>query len=339
MSAPKAGQRAEPGMEKGGMKQSRLIGWLTVVVALWSAACAAPLVTRPVFHEGEDGKAEVFIRLDKVTTADRFDQPAQIPPARLRELLATVAVQRRTGLLSVIFSEQPFRAFSNDQLNLLSVQLSKALAEATPDEQAVFFFNDPESNQRFRITSGGVSVQQGKLVVVMANYRYAILWGDPGGGSNGNASLSSARDNPLYAYPDGTYQLVVGAGQERLGGEQGWFRRWFGGPERRSGVLLALNAPATPAAEEQSGETTGQQAPTPEAASAPPGASPAPAPSATVPPPAAPGTQSIVPAPPGPPAAVSPLEDKLRELKKLRDEGLITDADYEAKKQELLKNF
>ncbi|HXZ26282.1 MAG TPA: SHOCT domain-containing protein, partial [Nitrospiria bacterium] len=93
------------------------------------------------------------------------------------------------------------------------------------------------------------------------------------------------------------------------------------------------------AAEEQSAKTTGQQAPTPEAASAPPGTSPAPAPSATVPPPAAPGAQSIVPAPPGPPAAVSPLEEKLRELKKLRDEGLITDADYEAKKQELLKNF
>jgi hypothetical protein len=249
----------------------------------------------------------------------------QIPPARMRELLESVAVQRRTGLLSVIFSERPFRAFSDAQLNLLSDQLSKALAEAAPDEQAVFFFNDPESNQRFRITSGGAYVQQGKLVVVMANYRYAILWGEPGGGSNVNASLSSARDNPLYAYPDGSYQLVVGAGQERLGGEQGWFRRWFGGPEQKSGVLLALNAPATPAAEEQTGEATGQKASTPEAVPAPP--------------PAASGPQSIPPAPTGPPPAAATLEEKLLQLKKLRDEGLITDADYEAKKQELLKNF
>jgi len=313
------------GLDKNRMMRRGWIGWLSAGVMVWSAACAAPLVTRTIYHEGETGKQEVFVRLDHVTDGERFDQPAQIPPARLRELLATVAVERRTGLLSVIFSEKPFRAFTDDQLDLLSAQLSKALAEATPEEQAVFYFNTPESNQRFRITSGGVYVRQEKLVVIMANYRFVALWSDPGGGgSNASVSISSARDNPLYTYPDGSYQLVLGAGQERLGGEPGWFRRWFGGPERRSGVLLALNAPAAPAvAPEESAAPAGQ--PTPNAATAQP----------SQPPPAS-GTQSVAPAPP---ASASPLEEKLLELKKLRDEGLISDADYEAKKNELLKAF
>jgi hypothetical protein len=42
-----------------------------------------------------------------------------------------------------------------------------------------------------------------------------------------------------------------------------------------------------------------------------------------------------VPAPPSAPAAPT-AEEKLRSLAKLRDDGLITEQDYEAKKAELL---
>jgi len=314
------------------MGQRRLIGWLVAGVALGSVGCAAPRVTRSIYHQGEAGKTEAFVRLDHAAAGERFDHPAQIPPARLRELLASVAVQQRTGLLSVIFADKPFRAFSDAQLDLLSAQCSRALAEATPDEEALFYFNAPESNERFRITSGGVYVRQEKLVVVMANYRYSSLWSDSGG-AHAYVSISSARDNPLYAYPEGTYQLAVGTGQERLGGEQGWFDRWFGGAERKSGVLLALNAAPATAPQEQSAGEAGQPAPTPESAAAPPSA-PAPTPKAAAPP--APAPPTIVP---GAPAAAPPLEEKLRLLKKLHDDGLITDADFEAKKNELLKAF
>ena len=58
---------------------------------------------------------------------------------------------------------------------------------------------------------------------------------------------------------------------------------------------------------------------------------PAPAPAAiTAPTPAA--------APP-PVASTASLEDRLRALKRLRDQGLISEADYTRKKQELLKDY
>jgi Short C-terminal domain len=320
------------------MRRRRWFEWLAVGVTLWSLGCAAPRITRPVYDAGEAGKTETFVRLDRVTDGERFDHPAQIPPARLRELLASVAVQRQTGLLSVIFADKPFRAFSDAELDLLSAQFAKALAEATPEEEAVFYLNAPESNERFRITSGGVYVRQGNLVVIIANYHYTVLWSDVGG-ARSSISISSSRDNPLYAYPEGTYTLVVGNGQARLGGKQSWFDRWFGAVDRKSGVLLPLNAPPPPAPEHAAVEPAMNEpaatAPMPEAA--PPAPShPSVTPALNAPQPQAPASM----APPQAPAtAVSPLEEKLRVLKKLLDDGLITEADYEAKKQELLKNF
>jgi hypothetical protein len=314
------------------MRRRRWLEWLAVGVTLWSLGCAAPRVTRPVYEAGEAGKTETFVRLDRVTDGERFDHPAQIPPARLRELLASVAVQRQTGLLSVIFADKPFRAFSDAELDLLSAQFAKALAEATPEEEAVFYLNAPESNERFRITSGGVYVRQGNLVVILANYHYTVLWSDVGG-ARSSISISSSRDNPLYVYPEGMYQLVVGNGQARLGGQQSWFDRWFGAVDRKNGVLLPLNAPPPPAPEPATvgpamNEPAATAPTTPEAAlpaTQEPHAPPAPAHEAV---------PSVVP-----PPVASPLEEKLRLLKKLHDEGLITDQDYETKKDELLKAF
>ena len=301
------------------MRRNRWIGWLAMGVALWSVGCAAPRVTRSVYHEGEAGKAESFVRLDHLAPEERFEHPAEVTPARLRDLLASVAVRKQTGLLSAIFTEKPFQAFSEAQLDLLSAQLSKALAMATPDEEALFYFNAPESNEQLRITSGGVYVQHGKLVVVMANYRFTALWSDQASG-HPYVSVTAARDNPLYAYSEGKYELVAQPGQERLGGEQGWFSRWFGGTDRRSGVLLALNATPSPAPQEHPAAEAANPEPKPEPAAAPP--------AATAP--------SAVPELPG---ASSPLEEKLRLLKKLHDDGLITDTEYEAKRNELLKAF
>jgi len=305
------------------MRRRNWFGWLIVGVALWVVGCAAPRVTRSVYHEGEAGKAEISVRLDHVSQSEPFDHPAQLAPARLRELLASVAVRKQTGLLSAIFSDKPFRAFSDSQLELLSTELSKALAMAASEEMALFYFNEPESNEQMRVTSGGVYVQHGKLVVVMANYRYTALWSDQASGRP-YVSVTAARDNPLYAYPEGRYELVAQAGQERLGGEEGWFSKWFGGTDRKTGVLLSLNAPSSPVPQEKASVEAESAAPKPE----PTPASPAAPPAVTAP--------AIVP---GAPAAASPLEEKLRLLKKLHDEGLITDAEFEAKRNELLKAF
>jgi hypothetical protein len=117
-----------------------------------------------------------------------------------------------------------------------------------------------------------------------------------------------ARDNPLSAYPESDYQLVAGPGQKFPGGERSWMGNMFGSPQRA--LIVPLAAAPEPAQEAMATERGTE-------------------------PPASPPVSEVAPAPTAP----SGLEDKLRTLKKLRDDGLITEADYEMKKQELLKGF
>ncbi|MGN9908599.1 DUF4429 domain-containing protein [Phytohabitans sp. LJ34] len=77
--------------------------------------------------------------------------------------------------------------------------------------------------------------------------------------------------------------------------------------------------------------------PAPPAWNPPAVATPVPAPPVAPPPVSGPPSPSAVPVPSATPAGDAPAQ--LRELAKLRAEGLITDADYEAKKQEILRRW
>jgi hypothetical protein len=267
-------------------------------VALWCAGCAASAPKgRVIVQQGESGKAELLVRVDRARGGGPFDHPAAIPAERLTAILSAVKVQWYAGLLSTIFSKDPHPAFGEAEAALLGPHLSRALADAGPDEVAVFYLSAPETGEQARITSGGLFVKGSELTVTLANYHYVISWSDhatnriPG-------SASTARDSPLTPYPEGEYRLIPGPGQQLAGGDPSTMGRLFGKPSRSLVVALGTATPAEPPA-----------APAPEAAVAP-----------TAPQP-------------------STLEEKLRTLKKLRDDGLISEADYEAKKQELLKGF
>jgi hypothetical protein len=215
-----------------------------------------------------------------------------------------VTVKRRAGLVSAIFGSAPRAMLSEEQAERLGTPLSKALAEATVEEAAVFYLNEPESGEQARITSGGLYVRNNELTVRLANYQYIIPWGEQATGGP-RVTLRVARDNPFSAYPESDYQLVAGPGQKFPGGDRSWMGRFFGTPSRSVIVALSL---------------------TPEPPVSPPASEAAAAPAA--PPPAI-----------SAPSASSQFEEKLRTLKKLRDDGLISESDYEMKKQELLKGF
>ncbi len=309
------------------MRRFRMAGWITVMVAVWCAGCAGPQrLSRMIAEQGQAGEAESFVRLDRAQDASRFDHPAVVSAARLKELFASITVQRQRGLISAVFPAKPRRAFTDEELEFLSAQVSRALAEAMPQEEVVFFFNTPDRADFFNVTSGGVYVRQGKLVVVLANSHYTILKNEQAMG-HAHVSVRSIRENPLYRYPENEDQIILGAGQTLLGGDASLASRLFG--ETRHGIVMALASP-------------------------PP--MPGPEPSRPKPPTVTPNsssdTPSVLPVPPvvpvspqpppvtvTPPGVPSPLEEKLRLLKKLRDDGLITEQDYDAKKNEMLKAF
>ncbi|MEW6325251.1 MAG: SHOCT domain-containing protein [Nitrospirota bacterium] len=267
-------------------------------VALWAAGCAAaPPAGRVIHQEGEAGKVESFVRLDPAKEPASFSHPAGVTPERMKEILSGVTVQWHAGLLSAIFSRTPRRAFTDSEASMLATHLSRALAEATPQEAAVFYLNAPETGESARVTSGGVYVRDDKLVLMLANYHYVVTWSDQSTGKS-PVSPKTARQNPLYSFPEGDYRLIPGPGQTLLGGNPSVMGRLFGKPSR--GLVVDMTAPAAMAE---------------------------------------PAPERPAPPPPPPSPAVSTLEEKLRTLKKLHDDGLITDEDYEKKKQELLEAF
>jgi len=305
------------------MLSIRMFG--TVLLAVWCAGCAAgPPPGRVIYETGETGKAETFVRVDPVEGQPPSDHPATISVERMSAILSSVMVKRHSGLLSMVFSNSPRPAFTPEEVAQLAPPLSKALAEAKPDESAVFYLNAPRGGEQARITSGGFSARDGRVFMTLANYQYLITWGDQAAGSL-RASAQLVRQNPLYAATDGDYQLVAGPGQQLLGEASSLMGRLVSRPSRTLVVSLSTEARA---AKDNDGSSNPPAAP-PAAAIVPPAAVVAPpAVSASPPPPTQPA-----------PAAPSTLEDKLRLLKKLHDDGLISDQDYEAKKLELLKSF
>ena len=282
------------------MARNRIMQGIILCAALWSAGCAASAPKgRVIYQQGEAGKAELLVRLDHAKKGAPFDHPATVSPERLTSIFSSITVRWHTGLLSAIFGREPRRAFREEEATVLAAHLSQALAAATPQEVAVFYLNGPETGEQARITSGGIVVRAGQLIVTLANYNYVISWSDQASGKF-PASATTARESPLSSYPESDYLLIPAAGQQLVGGDPSTMSKIFGKPSRSLTMALEPGPVAEPKRAEPEAIAT--------------------------------------PAPPAPPPP-SALEEKLRTLKKLRDDGLITESDYEAKKQKLLDGF
>jgi hypothetical protein len=236
-----------------------------------------------------------------------FEHPAVLSAGRLEAALLEVRYLQ-PGLLGFgKKSAKPFAAFPPDEAAALSQYLSQALAKADSAQWVDFSWKVARRKSEgsifvnFLVHDGVVFIQNGKLNLAFRNLGYEqILEND-----------TRNRQDPTRNY-GGSYDLVLPADAE-------WPARLLdahGQPARRNWIAFPLAALAE--AKPKLPET------------------PAPQPLGQAP--AAPATAPAAPAP-APAVPERSVEDRLRELKSLRDQGLITPQDYEQKKQEILEGL
>jgi hypothetical protein len=143
--------------------------------------CATPHVPSRIVYEDPVN----FVRLEEDSEVlvewapTHHAHPFTIEPEKLREILAGLKVQEhRVGLQRWIQGESPLvPAFTDEELALLSVQISEALAAAQYNERVTFYLSQPQTFARRIITTGGLYVHKRELHILVGNWR--LIYGIP----------------------------------------------------------------------------------------------------------------------------------------------------------------
>lgn len=143
--------------------------------------CAIPHVPSRIIYEDPVN----FVRLEADSEVllewppTHHAHPLTIEPGKVREILSGLKVrEHRTAPQRWLLGESPLvSAFTDEELNLLSVQLSEALEEAKYNERITFYLSQPETLARRIITTGGLYVHGRELHILLGNWR--ILYGIP----------------------------------------------------------------------------------------------------------------------------------------------------------------
>lgn len=132
--------------------------------------CITAVPPRGVYH---DPTTALAIQQDS-KAGPGHNHPAQIKPEVIQQVLNGVQIQSRRSFLvpSLITGGPQFvPAFSRDEQTALASQLSRALAEAKPDELVTFYRRVSTPTIGLAITSGGLFVHDQYLYVILANAR------------------------------------------------------------------------------------------------------------------------------------------------------------------------
>lgn len=273
-------------------------------LVLLCQACSGPaeLSARPA-HESE----ERFVRTDaragdgRADGAGRFVQPVALSPADWMRILAGIRIQpRKDSLFFTTALEPPIEAFAPDEIVYLGRALSETFARARPDEWVVFGMSRVLPSGLNELTTGGWFAEGTRLHLLLANYRHG-------------ATRSTVRERlwkePLRAVAEPFYHVVQGEHQTVV---------------KNAGSLAALS----------SGSGTEIVIEYRALLGAPPAVARPPSVEKTMP------VEKAAPAPAaGPRLTPAAAEERLHALKRMREQGLITDEEYREKKKEILGSF
>lgn len=253
----------------------------------------------------------------------RFHHPLELGEREWTRILENVWVQHEPGALALASPKEPSKpAFTPDEIAFLSKWLGRAFKIARPDEWVVFGLRRQRSPELTEITTGGWFAEGDRLNLRLANYRHVVtmasirqqLWDDP---------LHSMGDH-YYSFAAGDFQSAALVGGGPLGELRGTavpqlimsYRSFLGPPAAAKPVPMPVEK-SVPMPMER------------------PPQKPVPMP-----------MEKPVEKPDVPQAAVAPEQGaggdftrKLRELKQLRDEGLISEEEYRTKKKQMLERF
>jgi hypothetical protein len=286
----------------------RVNPWEIFIVPLLLVA-AASLGTAPATRVacGLCEQEDRFVRLQTATTdtrpagTHRFTHPFTLSPEDWTSILTELHVQRQSeGLL---IPEPPWPvvpAFTAEEISYLSVTLSKAFAQARGDEWVVFGLSRPSSQGVPELSE--LTTGGGYVDGSSLHIVLANYWKA--------VSMSVDRkllwERPLRPDAGPRYELVAGNHQTVV--------------RDSDSVLGLLSSPPSDLAIAYQALLLGEPA----------------AASVTQ------KTSAANESPIHPPTIVAPpmsLEDRLQVLKRLQAQGLITEEEYKAKKQQLLDRF
>lgn len=152
---------------------------LTVTLVL--AGCAIPHVPSRIVYE--DPVNYVRLEEDKTVLPEwppgHFSHPAVLDKEMLRTILSNLKVQEhRITPQRWLQGEAPLvPVFTDEELALLSAQLTDGLAQAQYNERVTFYLSQPLTFMRRTITTGGIYVKGKELHLLLGNWR--IIYGVP----------------------------------------------------------------------------------------------------------------------------------------------------------------
>ena len=173
------------GREVSSKESNNGTGWIvTVLLTIYSVlsiGCAAPHVPSRIIYEDPVN----FVRLEEDSEVlpewppSHHSHPFTIEPEKMRAILSGLKVQEHwIALQRWLRGESPLvPAFTDEELDLLSVRLSEALEEAKDNERVTFYLSQPQTFARRIITTGGLYVHGMELHILLGNWR--IIYGIP----------------------------------------------------------------------------------------------------------------------------------------------------------------
>lgn len=143
-----------------------------VLLGLLSACATSHLVTLTIV---ETPSRYVRLAVDRTVRLDSgFSHPASIPPDQMAAVLSgLVVVEKGSNLPWPLGEGRPYRpsAFDREDIRFWAPLLTQALGKATPEEIVTFYQSDTVSATRRDVTSGGMFVKDGRLFIILSNYR------------------------------------------------------------------------------------------------------------------------------------------------------------------------
>jgi hypothetical protein len=288
------------------LQPKRFQYFLLSVCLVFLSGCIGNKRVTTVVHEEKNRAVTLESRLgkDKKPIEYGYQHPENIAQKDFEKLLFSVYIKQSKTLLGIIIPaigpKDREHAFSQEEIIFLSPHLSNALARAKPNQRVTFMLSRPRGAQIRELTSGAIFIRDGRLNLVLANDRTVI--------DRENMAVAD-EDDPLYVYEQDGFKILPVKHQRMVKADRA-LRDQEGELPKNWVVMdyreILASQPVQPEPSLQS----------PAMQSNPPGPA-----------------LSVEPAP------ASPIEEKLRVLKRLREEGLITEEEYQIKRKELLKEF
>jgi hypothetical protein len=144
---------------------ARLLFAVTTLIV--GAGCAGtPEAPPKIIYES--GRNQVRLVTDPESTSNTH--PAKLTPTEIGTLLRSVRSWERRNFIHRLFSGEAdkTRAFRNEEIALLAPALSKALAQAAPDERVYFHLSHATDQGDEESTTGWLSIRQDTLFLSLS---------------------------------------------------------------------------------------------------------------------------------------------------------------------------